>query len=143
MTHAADERTEARAEQRNETASSIDASTLFDYLEQARKQSERPRAAAPRPPMRLAVRNEPADDSVEEPPQEQPAANARVDLDVTPIPAEAASEFDEEFERTTQAVPTPRAARAGPGDTSPAEPQPTPEPVVTEGSRGIARAGCR
>ncbi len=135
MTHAADERTEARAEQRNETASSIDASTLFDYLEQARKQSERPRAATPRPPMRLAVRNEPADDSVEEPPQEQPAADARVDLDVTPIPAEAASEFDEEFDRTTQAVPTPlaaRAARVGPGDTSPAKPQPTPEPVVTE-----------
>ena len=131
MTHAADERTEARAEQRNETASSIDASTLFDYLEQARKQSERPRAAAPRPPVRLAVRNEPADDSAEEPtpepPQEQPAGNARVDLDVTPIPAEAASEFDEEFERTTQAVPTPLAAQAGPGDTSPAEPQPTPE----------------
>ena len=74
MTHAADERTEARAEQRNETASSIDASTLFDYLEQARKQSERPRAGAARPPVRLAVRNEPAEAPVEEPPPEPPSS---------------------------------------------------------------------
>ena len=127
MTHADDERAEARAERRNETASSIDASTLFDYLEQARKQSERPRAAAARPPVRLAVRNEPAEAPVEEPPpeppQEQPAANARVGLDVTPIPAEAASEFDEEFDRAA------RAARAAPGDTAQAEPAPEPEPT--------------
>ena len=130
MTHADDERTEARAERRNETASSIDASTLFDYLEQARRQSERPRAAAARPPVRLAVRNEPAEAPVEEPPPEppieQPAASARVELDVTPIPAEAASEFDDEFDRAAQ------AAQAVPSDTSPAEPQPTPEPVVAE-----------
>ena len=140
MTHADDERTEARAERRNETASSIDASTLFDYLEQARRQSERPRAAAARPPVRLAVRNEPAEAPVEEPPPEppieQPAASARVELDVTPIPAEAASEFDDEFDRTAQAA---QAARAVPSDTSPAEPQPTPEPVA-EAAPPVAKA---
>ena len=118
-----DERTEAGAERRNETASSIDASTLFDYLEQARRRSDS--AAEPaRPPVRLAVRDEQAEDSaagadLEAPPPEPSAA--RPDLDVTPIPAEAASEFDEEF---GQEEPAPSAVP------EPVEPRPAPEPVV-------------
>ena len=71
MTQAADERTGGSAEQRNETASSIDASTLFDYLEQARRQSEHPGAQAARPPVRLAVRND-RDDGGEPEPEPPP-----------------------------------------------------------------------
>ena len=117
-----DERAEAGAERRNETASSIDASTLFDYLEQARRRSDS--AAEPaRPPVRLAVRDEQAEDSagadLEAPPPEP--SGARAELDVTPIPAEASSEFDEEF---GQAEPTASAAP------EPVEPRPAPEPVV-------------
>ena len=105
MTQAADEQAGGSAEQRNETASSIDASTLFDYLEQARKQSERPGASAARPPVRLAVRNDPDDAAVaEEDPEPPPseAVAAGPELEVTPIPAEAASEFDEEFDAAAQ-----------------------------------------
>ncbi|MYD65853.1 MAG: hypothetical protein F4X26_07745 [Chloroflexi bacterium] len=74
MTQAADERTGGSAEQRNETASSIDASTLFDYLEQARRQSEHPGAQAARPPVRLAVRNDRDDGGEPEPEPPPPEA---------------------------------------------------------------------
>lgn len=119
-----DERTEARAEQRNETASSIDASTLFDYLEQARRRSDRSAEPA-RQPVRLAVRDEqPADSAagadLEAPPPEPSAAHP--ELEVTPIPAEAASEFDEEFGQ---------AKAAAPAVAEPVEPRPAPEPVAT------------
>ena len=119
-----DERTEAGAERRNETASSIDASTLFDYLEQARRRSDSTAQPA-RPPVRLAVRDEQAEDSaagadLEAPPPE--ASSARAELDVTPIPAEAASEFDEEFAQAEPAV--------APAVAEPVEPRPAPEPVV-------------
>ena len=118
-----DERAEAGAERRNETASSIDASTLFDYLEQARRRSDSTAEPA-RPPVRLAVRDEQAADDdagadLDAPSPE--ASGARAELDVTPIPAEASSEFDEEF---GQAEPAPSAAP------EPVEPRPAPEPVV-------------
>ncbi len=118
-----DERTEAGAERRNETASSIDASTLFDYLEQARRRSDSTPEPA-RQPVRLAVRDEHAGDSaagadLEPPPPED--SGARPELDVTPIPAEAASEFDEEF---ADAEPAPPAVA------EPVEPRPAPEPVA-------------
>ena len=118
-----DERTEARAEQRNETASSIDASTLFDYLEQARRRSDSTAEPA-RPPVRLAVRDEQAEDSaagadLEAPPPEP--STARAELDVAPIPAEAASEFDEEFAPAEPAAPPVAEA---------VEPRPAPEPVA-------------
>ena len=118
-----DERTEAGAERRNETTSSIDASTLFDYLEQARRRSDSTPEPT-RPPVRLAVRDEHAGDSaagadLQPPPPE--ASGARPELDVTPIPAEAASEFDEDF---AQAEPAPPAVA------EPVEPRPAPERVA-------------
>ena len=119
MTQAADEQAGGSAEQRNETASSIDASTLFDYLEQARKQSERPGASAARPPVRLAVRNDAAEAEAEPEPEPPPpqAVAAGPDLEVTPIPAEAASEFDEEFDPVAQVATVEQAE---------------PEPAVAE-----------
>ena len=129
MTQAADERTGGSAEQRNETASSIDASTLFDYLEQARRQSEHPGAQAARPPVRLAVRNDPDDGGEPEPEPPPPEATAdRPDLEVTPIPAEAASEFDEEFDA---------AAEAG----APAAREPAAAEAVAEASAEPSTAG--
>ena len=136
MTQHTDERAEAHPEQRNETASSIDASTLFDYLEQARKQGDRaaPPAADPRAQL-AAVGGEAAAASgaeadPEPPPVEpsarEPAAEPRAELDVTPIPAEASSEFDEEF----GAGDPPATAVAE----SEAVDEPTPEPLVAESS---------
>ena len=134
MTQHTDERAEAHPEQRNETASSIDASTLFDYLEQARKQGDRsaPPAADPRAQL-AAVGGEAAaatgaEADPEPPPIEPsprvPAAEPRAELDVTPIPAEASSEFDEEFEAGDP--PAPAVAESEAVD------EPTPEPVVAE-----------
>ena len=137
MTQHTDERAEARAEQRNETASSIDASTLFDYLEQARKQSDRSAPPAVDPGAQLAAVGaeataaSAAEADPEPPPFEpsarEPAAEERAELEVTPIPAEASSEFDEEFE--AGAVSAPAAATAAAPE-SEAVDEPTPEPAV-------------
>ncbi len=154
MTQAADEQAGGSAEQRNETASSIDASTLFDYLEQARKQSERLGASAARPPVRLAVRNDPTDASAEEEDPEPPpseAVAAHPELEVTPIPAEAASEFDEEFDAVAQvgaveqAEPEPAAVgeplAETPAEASAAEePEPAAEAEAAEEPEPVARA---
>ena len=138
MTQAADERSGGGAEQRNETASSIDASTLFDYLEQARRQSERPVAPAAAPPVRLAVRNDVAEAAAEPEPDPPPpeAAADRPELEVTPIPAEAASEFDEEFDAAAPAGATvatePAVAEAV--AEAPAEPSSAGEPEAVAGA---------
>jgi len=138
MTQHTDERAEAhpeqRNEQRNETASSIDASTLFDYLEQARKQGDRsaPPAADPRAQLAAlggeAAAASGAEADPEPPPIEPspraPAPEQRAELDVTPIPAEASSEFDEEFEAGDP--PAPAVAESEAVD------EPTPEPVAAE-----------
>ena len=156
MTHHTDERTGASPERRNETASSIDASTLFDYLEQARRQSERPAPPVQAPPVQLAaVRAAAAAASAAEaepepppvgPSPPDPAADARAELEVTPIPAEAASEFDEEFDSAApppEAIAAPQPEAAGVVEPEPAvaeavEPEPAvaeavePEPAVAE-----------
>ncbi len=136
MTQHTDERAEARPEQRNETASSIDASTLFDYLEQARKQSDRQAAHAGAPAAQMAATRadaattSAAEAQPEAPPVEpsarEPAAEPRAELDVTPIPAEASSEFDEEFSAGGSPAPAVAEAEAEAVD------EPTPEPAAAE-----------
>ena len=168
MTHHTDERTGASPERRNETASSIDASTLFDYLEQARRQSERPAPPVQAPPVQLAAVRaaaaaasasaaEAAAEAEPEPPPVEPsppdpAADARAELEVTPIPAEAASEFDEEFDSAappTEATAAPQPEAAEEPTTEPAvaeavEPEPAvaeavePEPAVAEPEPAVA-----
>ena len=141
MTQAADEQAGGSAEQRNETASSIDASTLFDYLEQARKQSEGPGASAARPPVRLAVRNDPAEAAAEEDPEPPPseAVAAGPELEVTPIPAEAASEFDEEFDAVAQAA-TAEHAEPEPAAAEEALAEPPAEASLVEEPEPVAGA---
>ena len=144
MTHHTDERTGASPERRNETASSIDASTLFDYLEQARRQSERPAPPLQAPPVQLAAVRAAAaaasasaaeaeaepDPPPVEPSPPDPAADARAELEVTPIPAEAASEFDEEFDSAAPPPEAPTEATAAPQPEAAEEP--TSEPAVAE-----------
>lgn len=141
MTQAADEQAGGSAEQRNETASSIDASTLFDYLEQARKQSEGPGASAARPPVRLAVRNDPVEAAAEEDPEPPPseAVAAGPELEVTPIPAEAASEFDEEFDAVAQAA-TAEHAEPEPAAAEEALAEPSAEASLVEEPKPVAEA---
>jgi cell division protein FtsZ len=99
MTNAADERAEVGAG----AAPPLDASTLFDYLEQARAEAEGAHAPAPAeppaperelrgagvPPLTLVA--------APEPDAEEPAPDARLDLSAAPLEGEAASEFDSPF----------------------------------------------
>ena len=152
MTHAADKRTETRVGMRTETASSIDASTLFDYLEQARKQSEPPTPPGAGPRLRLAGSPEPAEpaEAPTAPPAAEPdapdapaapgAPGEVTDLAVAPLDDEAASEFDGKFQGVDPALaamptsddpPAPAAVEQAAEEPAPAVAE-APAPAVAE-----------
>ena len=140
MTNAADKRAEVGAA----AAPPLDASTLFDYLEQARAET---RAREPDPPD-LPPEPEPAaerpkasalalvQEAVEQGQEQSPVPpDAPLDLSATPIEGEAASEFDAPFAGTAPAeqaepqsveasVPEPEAAATerAPASAPPLEP---------------------
>ena len=138
MTNAADERAEVGAA----AAPPLDASTLFDYLEQARAETRarepdppdlpaepEPEPAAERPKASALA---PVPEAVEQG-QAQPAVppDAPLDLSATPLEGEAASEFDAPFAGAAAAGPAElaEAAAAGPAELAEArsragEPQP-------------------
>ena len=159
MTNAADERAEVGAA----AAPPLDASTLFDYLEQARAETRarepdppdlpaepEPEPAAERPKASALA---PVPEAVEQG-QAQPAVppDAPLDLSATPLEGEAASEFDAPFAGAAAAGPAElaEAAAAGPDELAeaaaagPAEPQSVeasaPEPEAAAAERVAASA---
>ena len=124
MTNAANERAEVEAA----AAPPLDASTLFDYLEQARAET---RAREPDPPdlpaepepeptaeRPKASALAPVPEAVEQG-QAQPAVppDAPLDLSATPLEGEAASEFDAPFAGAAAAGPAePQSVEASAGE---------------------------
>ena len=120
MTNLADERADAAA------PAPIDASTLFDYLEQARAETEgrayppAPEAEpAPERPALVAVEAQPEQEPEQEPeegaepPAEPPSARAEpLDLRAEPLEEDARSEFDVAITPISPRVEARRAASA-------------------------------
>ena len=138
MTNLADERADAAA------PTPIDASTLFDYLEQARAETEG-RAYPPAPeaelaaerPALVAVEAQPEPEDSAEPAAEPPSARAEpLDLGAEPLGEDAHSEFDVAI---TPIGPRVEARRAASAETT--EPAKAEAPAApTETSNGAVAA---